>query len=145
MNVPLAPATAALSNTRVWRTISVLGLALSLWLFLMPPGADDPNWRSFLDFFTENDKVVHGMAFAVFGCWFGALAARRSWWKVAVMLFLYAILIELLQAALPTGRSGDWRDVLADVAGMIPGLLAANWFGRRWLQQFDVWLGARVA
>lgn len=144
MTMPMAQGAESFSQVRIWRMVSVVGVLLSLWLFLMPPGSDEPSWRGFLAFFAQNDKLVHGLAFAVFGCWFGSLAPRRFWWKVALMLLLYAVLIELLQSALPTGRRGDWRDVLADLLGIIPGLLAANWFGRRWLQKLDHWLDARA-
>jgi hypothetical protein len=76
------------------------------------------------------DKVVHAAVFASV-----TLAGLRAGLSPAVVLGLgvaHAGLSELLQHLVLPGRSGDPLDVLADLAGVGLGALAARWLaGRR--------------
>jgi VanZ family protein len=68
------------------------------------------------------DKLVHAALFAglaVTGRWAGA-GLRR----LAVLLAVYAVVSEVVQAWSPLGRTGSPADVLADVVGLLLGLLA---------------------
>jgi len=49
----------------------------------------------------------------------------RKWPYIFTFLtaFLYGLLIELFQATIFSGRTADWRDALANTAGIIIGLL----------------------
>ena len=74
------------------------------------------------------DKVVHAATFgsvAWAGLWAG-LGAR--WWVPLVAG--HAVVSELVQATALPHRSGDWRDVVADLVGVALGVLAANGAGR---------------
>ena len=94
-----------------------LAAGLSLVLLFSPQGVGDP-------VFANADKVVHYLLFALLAGtvrWrFGA--AQRLLWLV----FGYAALSEVIQAALLPGRSGDVVDVLADIAGASLGWLIAQ-------------------
>jgi hypothetical protein len=68
------------------------------------------------------DKVVHLVVFL-------ALAVTGRWAGVGVavlggLLVLYAAASEVVQAVTPLGRSGSVADLLADVAGVVLGLVA---------------------
>ena len=68
------------------------------------------------------DKLVHAALFAglaVTGRWAGA--SRRP---LAVVLVAYAAVSEVVQAWAPLARTGSPADVLADVVGLLLGLLA---------------------
>jgi hypothetical protein len=75
------------------------------------------------------DKLVHGglfLALAFTGCWAGI---RRP--VVAVLLPLYAAASELLQAIPALHRDATLGDWLADVVGVLLGLLAWTLVERR--------------
>ena len=63
------------------------------------------------------DKVVHAL---IFGMVLAAAARARLWVvPVAVLLAVHAVVSELIQHYLLTGRSGDPLDSLADLAGVL--------------------------
>jgi hypothetical protein len=62
------------------------------------------------------DKVVHAAIFAVV-LW--AAARARLWvWPVGILLAIHAVVSELVQHYLLTGRSGDPADSIADLVGV---------------------------
>ena len=76
--------------------------------------------------FPQSDKVVHATLFLLL-----AWSARRCFGAglpVLLAVAAYAPLSELVQAGLLPGRSGDARDVVADLAGVALGW---SWAGRR--------------
>jgi VanZ like protein len=79
-----------------------------------PGGADVPGL----------DKVIHLATFASLA--FTGLRAglRARWWVPSVAV--HAVESELVQAFLLPHRSGDVRDVLADLAGVLAGALLAR-------------------
>ncbi|MCC6521677.1 MAG: VanZ family protein [Polyangiaceae bacterium] len=97
----------------------VVVLALSLWPLPEPPPLH-----------TGWDKTDHLAAFVALG-----LLGLPSWpgerVRVAGGLLAYGVLIEVLQGL--TGyRMADWRDFVADAAGVaLAALLLAWWRGRR--------------
>ena len=105
-------------QARVWRGILVLGVLLTAWLAWSP--ARGPQGLAHLD------KLNHCMAFAALG-----LATFRAFpqWRPAgvVALLGFGVLIELVQAGLPT-RSAEWPDVLADATGIALGWALNHWW-----------------
>jgi VanZ family protein len=71
------------------------------------------------------DKIIH-MALFVALAWTG----RRAGLPVvglAIGLVTYAVGSEVLQGALPIGRSPDSVDAVVDTIGIAVGLIAARW------------------
>lgn len=72
------------------------------------------------------DKVVHAALFAAL-----AVTTRLRFGKGLLLVVLYAVLSEVLQAVLPIHRDGNALDALADAAGAIVGWgLASRRLGR---------------
>ena len=72
------------------------------------------------------DKIEHFAAFAVL-----AILARGAWsdvrpWGIGVSLLIYGVLIETIQAAPILMRTASVGDVIADLAGILGGLLAVT-------------------
>ncbi|MEQ8798784.1 MAG: VanZ family protein [Salinisphaeraceae bacterium] len=97
----------------VWWWLGLAGCGLLLVLALAP-GTSGPS-------FTYGDKVGHLAAFALLGGWFGALQRDALPW-IGLALLAYGGLIELLQGLTPN-RLPEWGDLLADLAGIVLGIL----------------------
>ena len=74
------------------------------------------------------DKVVHLVSFAAVA-WAGTRAEVRTAVLVP-LLVVHAVCSEVVQAWLLAGRSGDPADVVADLTGILLGVLAATRPGR---------------
>ncbi len=75
------------------------------------------------------DKLVHGLLFA-------GLAVSGRWAGVArgvlgVLLVVYATVSELVQELTPLGRTASVGDWLADVTGLVVGLVLWELLARR--------------
>jgi hypothetical protein len=92
-------------------------VAVSL-VVLFSPGSTVPSGLPI------DDKVVHAGLFAVLALT-GSLAGVPPV-PLAAGLVVYAGASEVLQTVLPIDRDGDWRDALADTAGVAVGMLAAR-------------------
>jgi VanZ family protein len=98
-----------------------LAVATLLWLCLAPsnelpqPGV--------------GDKWQHGIAWLVLTATGVALSSWRPR-AIAAFAFALGVAVEILQATMGMGRDGDWRDLLADTAGIAVGLALA-WIARR--------------
>ncbi len=77
------------------------------------------------------DKAQHALAFGVLML-LGFLTYRRAFWKLAIALILYGVIIELIQSW--TGwRSGEVLDAAADGVGIVLSglLIQGHGFWRR--------------
>ncbi len=70
-----------------------------------------------------NDKWQHGLAFALLCGLAFAAYPRQKWWKIAIGMLGYGVLIEFSQWAFGAGRQADFWDVVADSAGICAALL----------------------
>jgi VanZ family protein len=92
------------------------GLAVAVLLYLcLAPVKDLPPE-------TLWDKAEHAIA------WFVLTAIGLTFWpwrpgRVAGFALALGALVEVLQAAMPLGRDGDWRDWIADSVGVAAALL----------------------
>lgn len=103
-------------SPRLRRTFFALLLGVSLAMFLTPGGNVSAN--------APNDKLVHLLTFAglaVSGRWAGVAPVR-----LGLGLAAYAGVTEVLQSVLPIDRHGDVRDLAADVAGILLGLVLSR-------------------
>ena len=69
------------------------------------------------------DKVEHFTAYLLLTA-LGFAALRRRSWRLAAGVLAYGVLIEGLQAWLPTGRSASMWDVVANAGGVGSAWLA---------------------
>lgn len=47
--------------------------------------------------------------------------------KIGLVVFFYGIIIEVLQEVLPFGRSADWKDIIANMIGILIATSLARW------------------
>ena len=97
-----------------------------------------PDRDGFVTWFVHVDKWLHGIAFVVLAVWFAGQYRPGSYWRIAVGLLAFGVLIEACQRMV-TYRSADWLDIAADAAGIAVGLAIAMaglggwslWFEKR--------------
>ncbi|HVI31815.1 VanZ family protein [Phenylobacterium sp.] len=98
-----------------------LAVAVLLWLCLAPSETlPQPEGLS--------DKWEHAIAWFVLTA-SGLVLAPRRWRAIIAFGLLLGAAVEVLQATLPSGRHGDWRDLLADGLGV--ALAVAMWLPLR--------------
>lgn len=107
-----------------WRMAGLALLALVLLASLMPMFWFFPDRNDFVTWFVHVDKWLHGIAFVVLAVWFAGQYQPRSYWRIALGLLAFGVLIEACQR-LVTYRSADWLDIAADAAGIAVGLAIA--------------------
>jgi VanZ family protein len=97
--------------------LGLYGLAVAILLYLcLAPSRSLPNSHLW-------DKAEHAIAWAVLAGVGVALFPQRP---VSVVVFAlgFGVLVEVLQAILPFGRDGDWKDWIADCVGVAAAMLA---------------------
>lgn len=104
-----------------WRTASFVLLVIVLAATLTPAYWLFPSKREFLTWFVHVDKWLHGVTFVFLAVWFAGQYRPRSYWRIALGLLAFGVLIEACQR-LVTYRSSDWLDIVADAAGIAVGL-----------------------
>lgn len=80
------------------------------------------------------DKVIHLAIFMA-----PAFVVRRLaqvGWPIW-LLSVHAVASEGIQHWLVANRTGDWRDVLVNLVGVMLGMLLAGWWARRPLRRAD--------
>jgi VanZ family protein len=112
----------ALRHARRWQLASVFILFLVLAATLMPAVWFWDDKDGAIRWFRHFDKWLHGMTFLALSLWFAGLYRKSSYWKVAVGLLAFGLIIEACQRMV-SYRTADWLDVGADAAGIIAGLL----------------------
>jgi len=71
------------------------------------------------------DKIQHTLVFSIISV-AGCLAFKKQISLVVVGLTIFGAIIEVLQATLTITRTGDVNDWLADVAGVLIGLMIVS-------------------
>ena len=107
---------------RRWQFASILLLAGVLTLAIIPaiwlwPQGPDEIW-------SLSDKWLHGITFAVLALWFSGQYAKEAYWKLVVGLLAFGAVIEICQRMI-SYRSAEWNDLLADMLGIVVGILIA--------------------
>ena len=119
-----------------WRAASAILLLLVLAATIMPVIWLWPDRREFVSWFGQIDKVAHILVFAFLSLWFAGQYRPRSYWRIAIGLLAFGIVIEVCQR-LVGYRSAEWLDVAADFVGIIAGLLIAVAGLGGWSQRFE--------
>ena len=130
-----------LSYPRRWQFASILLLVSVLTLAIVPAiwlWPQDPAtvWRL-------SDKWLHGLTFAVLALWFSGQYAREAYWKLALGLLAFGALIEVCQRMI-SYRTAEWNDLLADLLGIVVGLLIASLGAGGWSMRIEKQLQNRI-
>jgi VanZ family protein len=97
-----------------------------------------------LDWIQHADKWLHAIAFFGLTLWFSGLVARDAWWRMALGLLLFGLVIEGCQL-LVSYRIADWVDVGANTLGILLGMaIAAAGLGG-WGLRLEDWYSKRTA
>jgi VanZ family protein len=108
-----------------WRIANIVLLVLVLIAALMPLAWMWPDSRAFTSWFGTVDKWIHGLTFMMLAVWFAGQYDRPAYWRIALGLAAFGVLIEACQGAMGY-RTPDAFDVAADVGGIVAGLLFAS-------------------
>ena len=131
-----------LRYARRWRLGGAFLLLLALAGAVVP---QLPFWDRLPTSGMQNlDKVLHVFVFFVLSVYFVGQYSRQSYWRIAVGLFAFGILIEALQA-LVGYRYSESGDVIADAAGIALGLVVALAGLGGWSLRVESWLDTRNA
>ena len=99
------------------RGLFAAALAVSAFVLLWPTPPGEP-------LFPYADKLAHVVVFLAVA-WTGSRAGLPVR-ALGAGLLAYAVASEVIQETLLPDRSGDWTDVIADLAGTGLGLLVAR-------------------
>ncbi len=125
-----------------WQTASLAILFLVLCATLMPAVWLWEDRGQALTWFKGIDKWLHGLTFLALSLWFSGLYRSNAYWRIAVGLLAFGLIIELCQR-LVGYRTAEWLDVGADAAGIVVGLaMGAAGFGG-WCLRVEKWLTNR--
>lgn len=83
-----------------------------------------------------NDKIGHALAYFALTVNGGLAFGKKRYIHLAVGLFLFGLIIELLQGLVP-GRTSSSLDLLANSTGIVIGLAILFIFGKSILNQFN--------
>lgn len=90
--------------------------------------------------FNISDRVMHIVAFTFLAVWFSGQHERRSYWRIALGLIAFGVLIELVQGTI-SYRTSEWMDLVSDTAGITTGLIIAVLGVGGWSMRVEKWLG----
>ncbi|MDE5720241.1 MAG: VanZ family protein [Paramuribaculum sp.] len=112
--------------------LSAVAIGGMLWLTLAP----DPLPDDTPSLFEGADKVAHFLMFGVIAALlaldvYRIKGSRYAWMAGAVASGVLGGLIEIVQGAMGAGRSADWADWVADVAGAVVGAMLMKYMARR--------------
>ena len=106
-----------MGDTRKWRIIAlVYTVFLAVFSFINLQALDDigPQFK---------DKIFHILAYALlFWLWYRSRSTpveNKIVVRMAVLIILYGMVIEVLQQVLTDSRRFDWLDALANTIGVI--------------------------
>lgn len=124
-----------LRHEKRWRTAGIVILLVVLAAAVMPALWFEIPHAKFLLL----DKWLHALTFLFLALWFSGQYKRSSYWRLAVGLTVFGVLIELCQGMI-SYRMADWRDLSADVLGTGLGLIIALAGLGGWSRRFEQWL-----
>ena len=130
-----------LQHPRRWRLAGVTVLILVLFAALMPAMWFWPEIHRLGTL--QVDKWLHFTTFAGLAVWFAGQYKPSSYWRIALGLFVFGVVIEACQRAV-SYRSSDLVDLLADAVGILFGLGIAMLGAGGWSMRFEQWLQARA-
>ena len=124
-----------LRHEKRWRIASFALLLAVLAAALAPqltPHFPSLDWALF-------DKWLHALTFLILALWFSGQYPRSSYWRIAIGLTAFGVLIEVCQGMV-SYRMAEWNDLFADMFGTGLGLIAAVAGLGGWSLRFERWL-----
>jgi VanZ family protein len=94
-------------------------MVLAVIVLSLVPAAELPEITSGYD-----DKLAHGLTYAVLAAWFAIAAVRSHWNRIALWVFALGSALECCQALVPY-RTASLGDIFANSAGIIIGIAFA--------------------
>ena len=131
-----------LRHARFWRMTGLVLLLLVLVFALMPAVWFWDDKAGALAWFRNSDKFLHAGTFLLLAVWFSGQYRRPSYWRIAVALLLFGLLIEFCQFMVGY-RTADWLDMAANTVGIITGFAVAIAGLGGWSQRVEDWYAAR--
>lgn len=131
-----------LTHSRLWRIASAVMMLLVLIAALMPAFWFFDDKASVLSWLDHADKWLHAMTFLILSLWFAGQYRPRSYWRIALGLMVFGLVIEFCQL-LVSYRMADLADVGANTVGIIAGLLIALGGVGGWCLRVENWHAAR--
>ncbi len=130
-----------LRHARRWQLASVAILSVVMTAAMMPEIWIWKNLsRSGIPLY---DKWLHLTTFLALLVWFSGQYKPASYWRIVLGLLSFGILIEICQRMV-SYRSGEWADLLADVLGIVLGLIIAVAGVGGWSLRFEQWVQDRA-
>lgn len=127
-----------------WQAASILLLLGVAALMLMPAVWLWPDVDEISTWMSSFDKWAHVAVFTVLSLWFAGQYPVRSYWRIALGLIAFGMLVEVCQGAMGY-RMAEWLDVVSNIAGIAIGLLVSAAGIGGWSLRFEHWLAARRA
>jgi VanZ family protein len=93
--------------------------------------------------YLPKDKILHVGGYFALAFWFGGLLLRRHYFALGIGLLVLGGAIEVMQASMAAGRSGDFVDLAANGLGVVLGLAAATSGLGEWMRVFEQRLAGR--
>src|SRR5262245_53335983 len=127
-----------LEYRRIWTVLSIVLVGTVIYGSLVPGGVKAVQ--------EVGDKWQHGTTYFVLAAWFAGLAPRRNYPWVVTGLLLLGLSLELLQYVMAADhiadadRVADPRDMVANTAGIVVGMLAAYVGLGTWAVRVESWL-----
>ena len=131
-----------LQHARRWQMASTFLLLAVLSATLLPVVWFWSDKIEVLSWFESIDKWLHGITFLVLSIWFAGQYRPSSYWRIAVGLLAFGLLIEICQRMV-SYRTAEWFDVAADAAGIIVGLAIATAGAGGWSLRVESWIARR--
>ncbi len=131
-----------LQHARRWQMASTFLLLAVLAVTLLPVVWFWPDKVDMLAWIKSIDKWLHGITFLVLSIWFAGQYRPRSYWRIAVGLLAFGLVIEICQRMV-SYRTADGFDVAADAAGIIIGLAIATAGAGGWCLRVESWIVRR--
>lgn len=75
------------------------------------------------------DKIIHGIVYVFFMIVWLPYAikakgeSKEIYWVVSLVIFIYGIIIEVLQGNFVTNRTQDYWDIVANTIGIVVGMV----------------------
>ena len=129
---------------RHWQLASLLLLLVILTAAMLPGVWFLPDRIELPQWLGGADKWAHALVFAVLTLWFAGLYPRDKYWRIAIGMAAYGVLIELCQGII-TYRSAEWPDLGADVVGIGAGVSLALVGAGGWCLAAENWYISRKA